>query len=55
MYDVKDDQYLRCNLNPVFIILINIFASEMSWLNGVCELHILVVVYLLKLGVRLCG
>jgi hypothetical protein len=40
MYDVKDDQYLRCNLNPVFIILINIFAYKMSWLNGVCELHI---------------
>jgi hypothetical protein len=40
MYDVKDDQYLRCNLNLVLIILFNILTSEISWLNGVCELHI---------------
>jgi hypothetical protein len=40
MYDVKDNQYLCCNRSLVFYILINIFASEMSCLNGICELHI---------------
>jgi hypothetical protein len=40
MYDIKDNQNLCCNRSLVFYILFNIFVSEMSCLNGTCELHI---------------
>jgi hypothetical protein len=39
MYDIKDNHYLCCNRSLVFYILFNIFASEMSCLNVICELQ----------------
>jgi hypothetical protein len=56
MYDVKDDQYLCCNLSLVFCHLIQylcILKELVEWNMGIT--YLLIVVCLLKMGVRICG